>query len=196
MESILPTMKTKLPLPTAVTLAESILTALTPGCSRIAIAGSVRREKPEIGDIEIVCIPRVTGHDLFGVPQYSLETLNDLIALQNWGGNPAGDHYRQYDLGPCALDLFITTPECWGVIFTLRTGDADFSRLAVTQRNKGGFLPSNLNVKHGRVWMHGTALETPEETDFLRILGFGEIEPKYRSQNALYNTPRTQQKGP
>jgi len=105
-------MKTKLPLSTAITLAESIVTALAPGCSRIAIAGSVRREKPEVGDIEIVCIPRVTGHDLFGVPQYSLNMLNTLIDFQGWETIKAGDHYRQYDVGPCALDQFITTLGC------------------------------------------------------------------------------------
>lgn len=48
----------RMPLATAQILANTIWHALEPHCERIAIAGSIRREKETIGDIELVLIPR------------------------------------------------------------------------------------------------------------------------------------------
>lgn len=51
-------------------LARRILEAFRPYCSRGAIAGSVRREKPEVKDIEVVIVPKwetvPDPDDLFG----------------------------------------------------------------------------------------------------------------------------------
>jgi len=45
-------------------LAEQMVERLRPACDKIEIAGSVRRGKPEVKDIEIVCLPRDTGNDI------------------------------------------------------------------------------------------------------------------------------------
>ncbi|MEW6287659.1 MAG: hypothetical protein AB1509_15670 [Chloroflexota bacterium] len=58
-------MKTKLPLPEAQKIAARVIDALAPHCQRIEVAGSIRRQSPQVGDIEIVCQPK-TGADLFG----------------------------------------------------------------------------------------------------------------------------------
>jgi hypothetical protein len=50
-------------------IAINICHKLHPYCDRINIAGSIRRKKPEVKDIEIVCIPKqieVDSEDLFG----------------------------------------------------------------------------------------------------------------------------------
>ena len=39
-------------------IARKYVDLLAPFCERIEIAGSTRRKKPEVGDIEIVCIPK------------------------------------------------------------------------------------------------------------------------------------------
>lgn len=39
-------------------LAEEVRQVLAPYCEQIEIAGSIRREKAEVGDIEIICIPK------------------------------------------------------------------------------------------------------------------------------------------
>lgn len=39
-------------------IAAHLLEILSPGCERIEVAGSVRRRKPEVSDIDIVCVPR------------------------------------------------------------------------------------------------------------------------------------------
>lgn len=49
----------------ALKIAEAVLKELGPHCERIAIAGSVRRRKPEVKDIEIVAIPKPYETGLF-----------------------------------------------------------------------------------------------------------------------------------
>jgi DNA polymerase/3'-5' exonuclease PolX len=40
-------------------VADELVQALTPRCEQICIAGSLRRGKAEVGDIEILYIPRL-----------------------------------------------------------------------------------------------------------------------------------------
>ncbi len=56
-----PSSKTKraIPLALARKAAQKLLAQLEPHCERIEIAGSIRREKEEIGDIELVAIPKM-----------------------------------------------------------------------------------------------------------------------------------------
>ena len=57
------------PLEVAQKIAVDICYKLQPFCEKINIAGSVRRKKPEVKDIEIVCVPKQeTQYDMFGTP--------------------------------------------------------------------------------------------------------------------------------
>lgn len=48
--------------------ADKIVQWLRPHCVRIEVAGSIRRERPEVNDIDIVCIPKQTIYvDMFQV---------------------------------------------------------------------------------------------------------------------------------
>lgn len=179
--------KIKLPLAQAEVLASKIVTVLSPGCSRIEIAGSVRRLRPEVGDIEIVCIPKQYT-DLFGAAVGSVLDMV-LFNLIETGrllpGDKNGERYKTFYTGLAGvkLDLFITTPEQWGVNFTIRTGPAEFSQRLVTQRDKGGLLPSDLRVSGARVWRGAEALDTCEERKVFEVIGGPGwwIEPKDRN---------------
>lgn len=174
-------------------LAERIVELLAPGCERIEIAGSVRRNKAEVKDIEIVCVPKPRKPQFGDKKIYAteldvvLENLSpvkaiDLVPIKG------GPKYKQFSVRDqwVNLDLFIVTPPAqWGVLFTIRTGPLEFSEWVVTQRFKGGPLPSNVYVKGGAAWRKdGTAdpvmIETPEEQDFLDLCGLGWIEPSQR----------------
>lgn len=179
--------KTKLSYSVARNLADRIVEELRPGTTRIEIAGSVRRQKPEIGDIEIVCIPQLSIN-LFGDPGGSILDIFIEQLIQDGRitrGDKWGPKYKKLhiparpDLG---IDLFITTPEEWGYTFTIRTGCAEFSHKLVTPRQQGGFLPGHLRVGGCRLWEGDKALETPEESDFLAALGVGWVEPEMREE--------------
>ena len=177
-------MKSKITLTEAQKISGEIIELLAPYCERIEVAGSVRRKMPEVGDLEIVCIPRRLLN-LFGEPGDSVLDHRLIELIQSGYLLPAGangDKYKKFILHPngVQLDLFITDTECWGVIFTIRTGSADFSHRLVTQRFKGGLLPSDLRVGEGRVWRGLEALNTPEEIDFFNVAEIKYIEPKDR----------------
>ena len=58
-EPVIQMTKTRVPLARAQVVAAEVVALLAPACERIEIAGSVRREKTDVGDIEIVCTPSV-----------------------------------------------------------------------------------------------------------------------------------------
>ena len=48
-------------------VADQLVDLLEPYCERIQIAGSVRRKKPYVKDIELLCVSKVTSSpDMFG----------------------------------------------------------------------------------------------------------------------------------
>ncbi len=175
----------RIPRAIALKLAQRLTEALRPHCARIEIAGSLRRGKPDVGDIELVCIPQASEmRDLFGdvtlvrdpAPIYA--TMHEL----GYPCHKGGDKYAQFGIGQINLDLFMTTPECWGVIFTIRTGPADWAKLLVTQRSKGGLCPSHLQFEGGRIVHRQSkiALETPEEADVFAAINHKWVAPEDR----------------
>lgn len=159
--------------------AINVVGHLTPVVSRIELAGSLRRQKENVGDIEIVCIPRESTN-LLGESIRNAEQISSTLTGGGYKLLKDGEHFKQFYVAPdLKCDLFITTPECWGVIFTIRTGSAEFSHKLVTQRKYGGYLPSNLNVKDGRIWNGNEVLNTPEEKDVFNLCGLW-VEPKDR----------------
>ena len=64
-------MKRRLPIERVLPTAEALRDELSSVCDRIEIAGSLRRERSTIGDIELVAIPKLfppEERDLFGNP--------------------------------------------------------------------------------------------------------------------------------
>ena len=169
----------------AMKLAHGIRTALLPYCERIEIAGSVRRGKAEVHDFELCAIPKMIGEPVLFGQMPKVSALDCQGAYFSGLGQIVknGSRYKQILLMPqnFMLDLYIVLPPAnWGVIFTIRTGPADFSHWCVTQRKKGGGLPSNCQVKDGAVIRNGVVVPMPEEMDFLNFLGLGWVEPADR----------------
>jgi len=181
--------KTKTPYAQAKPIADKVLADLAPYCQRIEIAGSLRRKKPEVGDIEIVCIPKITwSRDLFGEfshPHTRLELYLSILP-PDWKFIKDGPRFKQVELPEgITLDLFsVLPPAQWGVIFAIRTGPAEFSKWIVTPRKRGGALPSNCKVKNGGVWRNGAMISMPEEEDFLSLLGLAGLPPEARADPA------------
>ena len=181
--------KTKIPLSEAEKIANQVVQRLSPVCDRISVSGSIRRKKKEVGDIEIVCIPKITwGADLFGELTQPLNHLQKELSKLKCGGwtfIKNGPKYKQIQLHRGYLDLFIVTPPAqWGVIFAIRTGPASFSRQIVTQKKYGGLLPSDCKVRDGAVWQNGEIVPMPEEEDFLEFVGLSGLQAEERQYTA------------
>lgn len=176
-------MKTKLPLAVAKDIAGQLLEQMTPHCKRVEVAGSIRRCRPEIGDIEIVAIPTVELYDL-------LDAWLSSGVIRHRDPRCWGARLRSFRVSAKGLDesvqvdLFLQPdPATWGVNLLLRTGSAEFSRKMVTKRSAGGFMPEGYQVRDARVWAGVKLLDTPEEADIFALWGMDYVLPPQRSDN-------------
>jgi DNA polymerase/3'-5' exonuclease PolX len=168
----------RIPLARAVSIAETTQAVLAPHCERIAIAGSVRRRQPFVGDIELVCIPRLMPAGLFGD---ELITDPDFCAVVNqWPavkGKPDGKYTQRRLPDGIMLDLFMADVENWGLIFAIRTGSADFSRHILAT----GWVKEGYRSDEGRLRARdGTIVPVREEHDLFALLGIPWVNPEAR----------------
>lgn len=172
-------MKSEIPYKHAKEIADSIVELLSSHCFRCEIAGSIRREKNIIGDIEIVAIPK----------PYQVGLFEDGIAsIVNQWQKVKGE----LEFGKCKytqrvlpsgikLDLFFAEQDNWGNIFLIRTGDWEFSK-----KFMGVLLPARGYKSEGGYLMNGDkVVYTPEESDLFLRAGIDYIAPKNRNVNAI-----------
>lgn len=163
------------------------------------VAGGMRREKADVHDLEIVCIPMPGApRPEFGQKRiftsrldqalYRLECAERLGRREKDGPKQKKiainlDAFGIRTLDRFFLDLFIVRPETWGVQFAIRTGPADFSKKCVTARSWGGWLPDHMKVAEGLLWDTKTEsiIPTPNEEAFFNAIGLGWIEPRDRA---------------
>ena len=151
-----------------------------PYCDRIEVAGSIRRERQNVGDLELVCIPKtVTVSD--GMFEEKSERDPNFVRLVNKfprvKGNGSGKYTQIYiEDQDINLDLFMTTPEQWGVIFMIRTGSDQFSKRMMWSIKPGykvdeGFLKDQ----------EGNIVPCFEEKDFFTITKMDYVLPTLRA---------------
>lgn len=186
--------KLSIPLAQAASLAAEVVALLRPACQRIEVAGSIRRRRPLVGDIEIVCQPRCEARagGLFAELTESVNLLDERVAALlrdgalrrglDASGRPAwGSRYHRILYDGVQVDLFaVLAPAQWGVIYLLRTGPAAFNKRLVTVRHKGGWLPEWLKMRAGVLWLGDDLVSTPEEEDVFYTLGQPYVEPWVR----------------
>ena len=176
-------------------VAKKIVTALAPFCERIEIAGSLRRNRPMVGDIEIVAMPKVEvveKRDLFGcvvesqkvVPlhKFLVERGTELIK-----GKKPDAKYKQFQVlpqyGGCMVDLFMpASPEHWGSGMFIRTGSHKFNMWVMNVRapEVGVRFEGGLIYKNPAFLRGGPVCETPEEGDVFEALEMDFVPPEDR----------------
>lgn len=177
----------KRPYEQALPVAQEIVGKLRPYCHSIEIAGSLRRQRPLVGDIEIVAMPKYPV-GMFE-PDYKQPSALDLFFEGNGvqlliGGKmyKKGQRERQkrFRYRGYQVDLFLAVPENWGLIFWLRTGSAAFGKWCVKLQGWGGAMPYNMKCDDGFLWRDGEQVNTPEEVDFFKELGLPFIPVEMR----------------
>ncbi|MBA7605654.1 hypothetical protein ES703_12788 [subsurface metagenome] len=107
-------------------IAEEIKGLLKSSCERIEIRGSIHRRKPQVGDIELLCIPKYDqGIDLLDRELGALGVQHVLRLRRNKKGftayGPKNKLMVHVESG-IGVDIFSTTEECWPVASVVRTG--------------------------------------------------------------------------
>jgi DNA polymerase/3'-5' exonuclease PolX len=171
-------------------MARSLAEILAPYCHRIEVGGSVRRQKPDVGDIELVLVPRLEERaapgqlGLLDTPRTRQVSLawEELDRLVEAGKLPpstkCGDRYRCHPATETTLqiDLFAVLPPAqWGPIFAVRTGPANFGKACMFR-----LLERHLRLEDGRVMRGSEPVDCMEEADFLAVCGLDRIAPRDR----------------
>lgn len=149
-------MKTKFPCLLAAEVATAIVGRFetAQAVDRITIAGSLRRGRPQVGDIEILYIPRrqelATPGDMFARTMVNLA--DDLIRVMLQDGTLAkrtnvngstmwGARNKMAVHVPTGIpvDLFATEPDCWENYLVCRTGPAALNTLIATIAKSRGY---------------------------------------------------------
>jgi len=123
-------------------IAEEIMGLLDGSCDRKEIAGSIRRRKPDVGDIEILCIPRFEGGaDSLDRRVQGLMFRGVLaLRLNKLGRKVYGPKNKLMVHVPSGIgvDIFSTTEEFWPVSLVVRTGGKQTNmRIATAALQKG-----------------------------------------------------------
>lgn len=181
-------MKSKIPLKLAGSIAMEVAAQLGPTTKRLVIAGSIRRCKPEIGDIEMVIEPTLETYALLDQWLATGKALHRENS-QCWGAKARSMRWPMPDSSNVAanyiqIDMFLQPdPATWGCNMFLRTGSAEFNMNMFRKRNRGGWMPDYLNMHDARIWAGIKALDTPDEESIFALWGMEPVDPTKRTEN-------------
>ncbi|MDY6916916.1 MAG: hypothetical protein SVP26_03080 [Chloroflexota bacterium] len=150
---------------------------LAPVCERIAVAGSVRRRRPEVKDVEILVIPKDSPIDLFTAKLYALVAAGVLDFRLNKRGHrlfgPQNKLMVHVGSG-IGVDIFSTTEDCWAVTMVVRTGSKE-TNISIARAAKARGM---------RFLAYGDGFDTPTghitcftEEQVFRAVGLPHLQP-------------------
>lgn len=159
-------------------LAEYIVNRLRPYCDRIEIAGSIRRKRPEVHDIDLVLIP-FEGELIYEVTQ--------MMGAPKLAGNklirltiPSTGIFKTSPPG-ITVDIYIATRETWATLLLIRTGSkAHNIKLCKRARSMGMKLHAD-GSGLTRGWSgDGERIAGDTEESIFNALGMDYIPPEER----------------
>jgi DNA polymerase/3'-5' exonuclease PolX len=159
-------------------IAARVVDKLTPCCERIAVAGSIRRQKSWVNDIDILAIPGNQGKLL-----YILHDMGTMIV-----GGPKILRYKLKE--GIELDLYIANPETWATLLLIRTGSKEHNiKLCSLAKTKGMVLHADGSGLEKCLAGEGTEVDDlttskitcDTETSIFEALGLAYVAPERRS---------------
>jgi DNA polymerase/3'-5' exonuclease PolX len=181
-------------------IARNVIYYFGAACEQIAIAGSIRRLKAEVKDIEIVYVPLYEEQEvnLFEVAQVPATEgrVTHLIRGGYWELDSHikrnGPKYKRLVKDGVAIELFRAERDNWGLIYALRTGSADFMRAVVTRSDAEwaiGCMPTDMFMRDGDLWrmtpQGRQVIPTPTEESFFAAIGLPVFPPEERDIGRL-----------
>jgi DNA polymerase/3'-5' exonuclease PolX len=155
------------------------------------VAGSVRRRRPEVGDVEHVVEPVIGEYqssDMFATPTTgnllwnALDKMVELGQLsrniyqtvrgpqERWGGKYRGISFCGFN-----HEIFLAEEQNWGSVLAIRTGPWELSRELVTRLQRYGYRNADGYVKRD-----GVVVPCETEEKFFSFTGMAFIAPEKR----------------
>ena len=113
-------------------IAERVKGTLAAWCRQIEVAGSVRRQRPECGDIDLVILPHsetakaeIKRRCLVSSRLVRDGDQNFIVQLHGWPSLPAGCQLDVFFAQPASTDLFTPAPTNLGSLLLCRTGSKE-----------------------------------------------------------------------
>ena len=152
----------------ATTIADKVKESLSPYCEKLEIAGSIRRRKPVVHDIDIVLIVK-PGADLI---------LSSIIARMGRMDLNGDKLKRLWHEDNIAIDIYFATPATWATLLLIRTGSKENNiRLATIAKRQRWHLKANGD---GLFNEHGERIAGDTEQSIYQALGIPYQEPWQR----------------
>ena len=112
-------------------VANEVVKRLSPYCQRIEVAGSIRRRKPQVNDIDLVLIPNDLWnlhHEIMGLGQVRMSGSKIMRVMAN----------------STQVDIYVASEETWATLLLIRTGSAQNNiRLASLAKKRGWHLAAS-----------------------------------------------------
>jgi DNA polymerase/3'-5' exonuclease PolX len=161
--------KVKYPASVAQAVAEELVVRLHPACERLLIAGSLRRGKELVGDVELVFVPKLVVEPVDLLSVYVASRADGEISRMledgtltkrpnKLGGYSWGEKNKLavHVASGVPVDLFRTSEENWWNCVVLRTGSAESNTRIATEAQRRGWAwnpygPGFTNLRDGRV---------------------------------------------
>ena len=198
----------------AAKVAAYIIKLLRPHCLQIHLAGSLRRMRPYVHDIEIVCQPlqqlvarNLLGEEIFETSQdfnRALETVTLSITRGHTNGRMMQIVTSSKICPGIKLDLFMPQPPDYYRQYAIRTGSAEYARLIANTWVKKGWCGTDDGLRKRNectqkkgidktAWHCTKAKPTlppvwQSEGDFFSWLGLEYIDPEFREIHSVINT--------
>ncbi len=165
--------------------AEKIVSELKPLCEKIEVAGSIRRRRPVVGDIDLVILPKYKPAVQARCKRNALKVIMDgeinlIVELSN------GVQLDIFFAHGQEKDLFgVVNESTWGTLLLCRTGSKDFNIwIANTAARKGFHWNPYLGI-HGHPPSPGEPapiIASETEEDIFKVLGLDYITPEARER--------------
>ena len=167
----------------AIVIGLKISEQLAPLCERIEIAGSIRRARPEVGDLDLVILPK--PGQLAAVKArcaQKCESVRDGEQNCIYRLELSDRTQLQIDIffaRPAISDLLQTAPGNFGTLFLCRTGSKEHNIYLVEHAK---WLGLRWNPYRGVIDGQGNVLASESEEDIFKALDLPWIKPEDRER--------------
>ncbi|MBA7551950.1 hypothetical protein ES705_44501 [subsurface metagenome] len=143
-------------------IASEVIERLCPYCTKIEVAGSIRRRKPTVHDIDIVLIPSDAWglhHEIMGLGQVKMSGLK----------------IQRVRVGDIQVDIYFADEKTWATLLLIRTGSKENNiRLCTLARKEGWHLSASGD---GLFNENGERIAGDSEVSIYKALGLRYQEP-------------------